>query len=105
MANKILDTSVTAILFKMSFRNDFIKKKNIAFRFRRRKTLPVFRSEFGILMSTEELTVERKALRINLTPTSMEPLLDWAGQEVARHFFQAGGAAGTVAKKRCPHTT
>ena len=50
-------------------------------------------------MSNEELTVERKALRINLDSTKYGTFAEiGAGQEVARHFFQAGGAAGTVAK-------
>ena len=50
-------------------------------------------------MSNEELSVERKALRINLDPSKYGTFAEiGAGQEVARHFFQAGGAAGTVAK-------
>ena len=50
-------------------------------------------------MSSEQLSVERKALRINLDPTKYGTFAEiGAGQEVARHFFQAGGAAGTVAK-------
>ena len=28
----------------------------------------------------------------------MEPLQKWGGQEVARHFFRAGGVFGTIAK-------
>lgn len=51
------------------------------------------------LMSTEQLAVERKALRINLDSSKYGTFAEiGAGQEVARHFFQAGGAAGTVAK-------
>ena len=50
-------------------------------------------------MSSEQLSVERKALRINLDSTKYGTFAEiGAGQEVARHFFQAGGAAGTVAK-------
>ena len=50
-------------------------------------------------MNEEELTVERKALRINLDSSKYGTFAEiGAGQEVARHFFQAGGAAGTVAK-------
>ena len=50
-------------------------------------------------MSNEELSVERKALRINLDSSKYGTFAEiGAGQEVARHFFQAGGAAGTVAK-------
>jgi hypothetical protein len=50
-------------------------------------------------MSTEQLAVERKALRINLDSSKYGTFAEiGAGQEVARHFFQAGGAAGTVAK-------
>jgi hypothetical protein len=51
------------------------------------------------LMSSEQLSVERKALRINLDSAKYGTFAEiGAGQEVARHFFQAGGAAGTVAK-------
>ncbi|MBP52097.1 MAG: nicotinate-nucleotide adenylyltransferase [Opitutae bacterium] len=50
-------------------------------------------------MSDEQLTVERKALRINLDSSKYGTFAEiGAGQEVARNFFQAGGAAGTVAK-------
>ena len=50
-------------------------------------------------MSLEQLSVERKALRINLDSKKYGTFAEiGAGQEVARHFFQAGGAAGTVAK-------
>jgi hypothetical protein len=50
-------------------------------------------------MEEEDLAVERKALRINLDSSKYGTFAEiGAGQEVARHFFQAGGAAGTVAK-------
>ncbi len=50
-------------------------------------------------MEAESLTVERKALRINLDPAKYGTFAEiGAGQEVGRNFFQAGGAAGTVAK-------
>jgi hypothetical protein len=43
-------------------------------------------------------TIE-KALKINLDPNIYGTIAEiGAGQEVARHFFQAGAAAGTVAK-------
>ena len=46
-------------------------------------------------MSSEQLSVERKALRINLDSKKYGTFAEiGAGQEVARHFFQAGGAAG-----------
>ncbi len=45
------------------------------------------------------LTTNRKALTVNLDPRKYGTLAEiGAGQEVARHFFQAGGAAGTIAK-------
>ncbi len=45
------------------------------------------------------LTPHRKALRINLDPTIYGSFAEiGAGQEVARTFFQAGGASGTIAK-------
>lgn len=47
----------------------------------------------------ELLTTNRKALVINLDETRYGTFAEiGAGQEVARHFFQAGGASGTVAK-------
>ena len=50
-------------------------------------------------MTDQELTADRKALRINLDSSKYGTFAEiGAGQEVARHFFQAGGAAGTVAK-------
>jgi len=52
-------------------------------------------------MSNKEelLTTNRKALTINLDAAKYGTFAEiGAGQEVVRHFFQAGGAAGTVAK-------
>lgn len=52
-------------------------------------------------MTTKEelLTTNRKALTINLDDEKYGTFAEiGAGQEVVRHFFQAGGAAGTVAK-------
>ena len=50
-------------------------------------------------MGNEQLTTNRKALTLNLDPKPYGTFAEiGAGQEVARHFFQAGGAAGTVAK-------
>ena len=50
-------------------------------------------------MDSPQLTTERKALQINLDPSKYGTFAEiGAGQEVARNFFQAGGAAGTVAK-------
>src|SRR5271154_3306483 len=49
--------------------------------------------------SSELVTTNRKALRINLDELKYGTFAEiGAGQEVARHFFQAGGAAGTIAK-------
>lgn len=49
--------------------------------------------------SVELLTTNRKALTINLDEPRYGTFAEiGAGQEVARQFFQAGGAAGTVAK-------
>src|ERR1700729_622522 len=49
--------------------------------------------------SSELITTNRKALAINLDEPKYGTFAEiGAGQEVARHFFQAGGAAGTVAK-------
>lgn len=46
-----------------------------------------------------DLTTDRKALTINLDTEIYGTFAEiGAGQEVARHFFTAGGAAGTVAK-------
>ncbi|MDD2763931.1 MAG: TonB-dependent receptor [Opitutaceae bacterium] len=47
----------------------------------------------------ELLTTNRKALTINLDESRYGTFAEiGAGQEVARHFFQAGGASGTIAK-------
>jgi hypothetical protein len=52
-----------------------------------------------IMESSQHLTTNRKALTINLDEPKYGTFAEiGAGQEVARHFFQAGGAAGTVAK-------
>ena len=49
--------------------------------------------------STELLTTNRKALKVNLDEAKYGTFAEiGAGQEVVRWFFQAGGAAGTVAK-------
>ncbi len=61
-------------------------------------------SSVSVPMSTdlskrEKLTTNQKALAINLDPEIYGTFAEiGAGQEVARHFFQAGGAAGTIAK-------
>ncbi|HON18520.1 MAG TPA: hypothetical protein PK990_05045 [Salinivirgaceae bacterium] len=45
------------------------------------------------------LSTQNKALNINLTPHIYGTLSEiGGGQEVARHFFRAGGASGTIAK-------
>ena len=50
-------------------------------------------------MEREILSTNRKALRINLNQLIYGSIAEiGGGQEVARHFFQAGGASGTVAK-------
>jgi hypothetical protein len=47
----------------------------------------------------EKLTVERKALLINLDQKIFGTFAEiGAGQETARNFFRVGGAAGTIAK-------
>lgn len=52
----------------------------------------------------QKLTARQKALEINLDPLLYGTFAEiGAGQEVARHFFQAGGAAGTVAKTMCAY--
>lgn len=49
--------------------------------------------------SSQLLTTNRKALTINLDSSRYGTFAEiGAGQEVARHFFQAGGASGTIAK-------
>jgi len=55
-------------------------------------------------MDKELLTTNRKALTINLDSQKYGTFAEiGAGQEVARYFFQAGGAAGTVAKTICAY--
>src|SRR6266403_1985791 len=50
-------------------------------------------------MSSELLTTNRKARTINLDEAKYGTFAEiGAGQDVARQFFQAGGAAGTIAK-------
>jgi len=50
-------------------------------------------------MEREILSTNRKALRINMNPLIYGSFAEiGGGQEVARNFFQAGGASGTVAK-------
>lgn len=50
-------------------------------------------------LPTNELTINRKALLINLDEDVYGTFAEiGAGQEVARHFFKVGGAAGTIAK-------
>ncbi|NCD42711.1 MAG: TonB-dependent receptor, partial [Bacteroidia bacterium] len=50
-------------------------------------------------MEREILTTKRKALRINLRDDIYGSFAEiGAGQEVARFFFTAGGASGTIAK-------
>src|SRR5262245_63502242 len=50
-------------------------------------------------MNQDILSTSQKALRINIDGTKYGTFAEiGAGQEVARWFFRAGGAAGTVAK-------
>ena len=50
-------------------------------------------------MSREVIETKRKALKINLDPTIYGTFAEiGAGQEVARNFFTAGAASGTIAK-------
>lgn len=50
-------------------------------------------------MNREILSIKRKALRINLDAAIYGTFAEiGAGQEVARTFFQVGGASGTIAK-------
>ena len=50
-------------------------------------------------MSEQSSRTTEKALAINLDPTTYGTIVEiGAGQEVARQFFQAGAAAGTIAK-------
>ena len=47
----------------------------------------------------ETLSLRQKALRINLAKRFYGTFAEiGAGQEVARHFFQAGGSSGSIAK-------
>src|ERR1700761_8464754 len=51
------------------------------------------------MASMEKLNTHRKALQINLDPTSYGSFAEiGAGQEVVRWFLVVGGASGTVAK-------
>lgn len=50
-------------------------------------------------MQRDVLTTQDKALKINLDPSKYGTFAEiGAGQEVARWFFQVGGASGTIAK-------
>ena len=50
-------------------------------------------------MEREIISTTRKALRLNLNQNIYGTIAEiGGGQEVARHFFQAGAASGTVAK-------
>jgi len=50
-------------------------------------------------MADNQLTTRQKALKINLARRFYGTFAEiGAGQEVARHFFQAGGASGSIAK-------
>ncbi len=50
-------------------------------------------------MSREILSTQNKALKINLNPKIFGTIAEiGGGQEVARHFFRAGGSSGTIAK-------
>src|SRR5256884_4097222 len=50
-------------------------------------------------MQREILSTDQKALQINLDPGKYGTFAEiGAGQEVARWFFQVGGASGTIAK-------
>ncbi|WOO39997.1 TonB-dependent receptor [Rubellicoccus peritrichatus] len=50
-------------------------------------------------MEPKELTTNRKAFLVNLDQNVYGTFAEiGAGQEVARHFFKVGGAAGTIAK-------
>jgi len=52
-----------------------------------------------MILQEDTFTTKRKALRINLEPTIYGTVAEiGGGQEVARAFFQAGGASGTIAK-------
>ena len=50
-------------------------------------------------LSSEPLSTRHKALKVNLARRFYGTFAEiGAGQEVARHFFQAGGASGSIAK-------
>ncbi len=50
-------------------------------------------------MAREIFETKRKALKINLNPEIYGTFAEiGAGQEVARNFFNAGAASGTIAK-------
>jgi len=50
-------------------------------------------------MDRDLLSTNRKALRINLSQAIYGTIAEiGGGQEVARNFFLAGGASGTIAK-------
>ena len=52
-----------------------------------------------MLENNSKLSIEQKALSINLDETIYGTIVEiGAGQEVARQFFAAGGAAGSIAK-------
>ena len=54
--------------------------------------------------NSQILNARQKALNINLDPALYGAFAEiGAGQEVARHFFRAGAAAGTVAKTICAY--
>jgi len=56
-------------------------------------------------MAREIFETKRKALKINLNPEIYGTFAEiGAGQEVARNFFNAGAASGTIAKT-CRLTT
>lgn len=55
-------------------------------------------------MNGELLSATKKALAVNMDPTTYGTFAEiGGGQEVARTFFQAGGASGTVAKTICAY--
>jgi hypothetical protein len=61
--------------------------------------VPNFASDRSILPAAEILTTAQKARRINLDAPIYGTFAEiGAGQEVAREFFHAGGASGTIAK-------
>jgi hypothetical protein len=50
-------------------------------------------------MSLEQMSIRHKALKVNLARRFYGTFAEiGAGQEVARHFFQAGAASGSIAK-------